>query len=990
MTAAAVFGGLGIHAHAQSSFTWNGGGASDNFSDTGNWGGNNGNVYGIQNFAGNTRLTPNADGGGTLSTHRFNFNSGAGAFVISGREIRFFDFSGTDPRIQNDSSNLQTINNNVSGDGDSGDPLRIHANTGDLRLGGSVNNQGSAIIISGGSASRYVEFAGSMTGSGNLEIDSGRAYIAQGGSINSLGGSVFVGNGATTATDAGLFISDADGGTTVSKTINVNPGDGSADNREIGGLNTSGVNTFSGNIVRSGTGRDTTLSAASGGTVDFDGVISGDSGVIIQGPGTVRFGGNNTYNAFTSIESGELHIKQGATLSAGGTVFLGNGGTPSTAAGLYIADADGGTTVARDISVNPGSSANRTIGGLNTSGNNTFSGAISMAGTDRSATLSAASGGTVIFSGVLSGSGGIVKEGGGVVRLDNTGNSYSGNTTINNGTLRTGASGVIGNSSAITINSSGTLDLNGNSEGVHSIAGSGSLTLGSGTLTVLNGGTTFSGVISGSGGNVIYQGSGTWTLSGANSYSGYTFIDRGTLSIGSGGDLTGSSGIDLGSTVYNPGGGAGTAAATLDLQSGSSDISQTIAVKGGTGARTITSAGSSSISGTILQENNLTVTAGSGTLTLGAVTMNNAGNNDLNVNGSGNVTIGGVITAGSGASEINKSGSGTLTISGNNSGSLYMLNIAGGTVALNHANALGTAYSDKVNITANATLQVSANVGPSSLGVRVGSGVTGTINVNAGNTFTVETLSNISGSGTFTKTGSGTMTLTGNSASLSGSVNVNGGTLRVNAGASVGGTTTVNSGGTLSGSGTLGTLVIASGGTLSPGNSPGTISAGNTTWAGGGNYLWEINDVDAGAGSDPGWDLLNITGTLTITATSGNEFNILITSLTLANLGGNVHDFNGLNNYSWIIASASGGISGFDASDFNLNLSNFTNPYDTTPGAWSVSQSGNNILLNYQFLGGPLGGGGGGGGAVPEPNTLLLMGFAGFILTGMRRRLKQR
>lgn len=978
---------VSINALAQSSFTWNGGGANDNFSTTLNWGGVNGNTYGIQNFAGSTRTTPFADGTGELVTHRFFFNSGAAAFTISGRAIRFYDFSGTDPLIQNNSANLQTINNSVSGDGHSDDPLRLSANSGDLRFGGTVSNMGAAIIITGGSSSRYVEFAGSVVGSGNLEIDSGQAYIAQGGSINSLGGGVFVGNGGTTTTGAKLMISDADGGTTVSKTITINPGDGTGGNREIGGLNTSGVNTFSGNISRS-TGSDDrtlTISAASGGTVDIDGVISGDDGVIIRGPGIVRYGGNNSYSAYTSIESGQLHIKEGATLSAGGTVFVGNGSTPSVSAALYIADTDGGTTVARTLQVNPGSSANRTIGGLNTSGNNTFSGGVTLNDT---ATFYAQSGGTVIFSGALSGSGGVTVQGGGVVRYDNTGNSYSGNTTINNGTLRVGASGVIGNSSAITINSSGTLDVNGFSEAVHSISGSGNVTLGSGTLTVLNGGTTLSGVISGSGGSIIYQGSGTWTLTGVNTYSGYTYIDRGIFSIGSGGDITASSGIDLGSAVYNPGGGAGTAAATLELQSGAADLDRTVVVKGGSGSRTITNAGNNSISGTILQENNLTVNSGSGTLTLGAVTMNNSGNNDLNVNGAGNVIIGGTITASAGASEINKSNSGTLTIAGNNSGSLYMLNIAGGTVILSNANALGTAYSDKVNMTGTSTLRVSANVGPSSLGVRVGSGVTGTIQVDSGNTFTVATLSNISGSGTFNKTGAGTMVLTGNSSSFSGNVNVNGGTLQVNSSASLGGTTTVNSGGTLTGSGTVGTLTIASGGTLSPGSSPGTIYAGSTTWAGGGNYLWEINDVDAGAGTDPGWDLLSVSGTLTITATPGNEFNILVNSLTLANLSGNVHDFNGSNDYIgvWVIAHASGGISGFAANKFLIDLSNFSNPWS---GSWYVSQVGTNLYLNYDWDGSELSGGGGGS-AIPEPNTLIYFSIALTGLISIRRKLKNK
>src|SRR6266850_3023069 len=80
---------------------------------------------------------------------------------------------------------------------------------------------------------------------------------------------------------------------------------------------------------------------------------------------------------------------------------------------------------------------------------------------------------------------------------------------------------------------------------------------------------------------------------------------------------------------------------------------------------------------------------------------------------------------------------------------------------------------------------------------------------------------------------------------------------------------------------------------------PGTDNTGPQIWNGGETNVWEINDVDAGAGTDPGWDLLNITGDLTINATPGNKFNIDITSLTLANDPGDVHDFDNTAEYTW-------------------------------------------------------------------------------------------
>ena len=452
---------VGGEIRAQTTFTWTGGGTTSNFSDTGNWGGANGNQTGIQSFSGTTGLNPYADGTGTFNTHRLYFQSGAGAFVLSGREITLSDYGGADPTIRNLGTNVQTILNNLRGDSTANDdPLRVQSNNGDLILMGNITNRGSALIISGGSSSRYVALGGQVTGLPNIEIDSAQLRILEGASIDQVGGGIYVGNGSSTSTPAALLIADMNGGTTVGKIINVNTGDGLVNTRLIGAINTSGTNTFSGNIVRDASGNRTlTLAQTGGGTVDFDGVISGDHKVLIEGPGTVRFGGVNTYATNTEINSGQLHIKEGAVLSAAGSrVYIGNGGTTGTSAGLYIADMNGGTTVGQGIRVNPGQEGNRTIGGLNTSGTNTFSGAIDMSGTgDRSATLSAQSGGTVRFEGVISGGGGITTTGGGVVDL-RAANTYEGETTVAGGLLQvnnTTGSGT--GSGSVTVQNGGRL-----------------------------------------------------------------------------------------------------------------------------------------------------------------------------------------------------------------------------------------------------------------------------------------------------------------------------------------------------------------------------------------------------------------------------------------------------------------------------------------------------------------------------------------------------
>lgn len=448
-------------ACAQTTFTWTGGGATSNFSDTGNWGGANGNQTGIQSFSGTTRLNAYADGTGTFNTYRLYFQADAGAFVLSGREITLSDYGGSDPTIRNLGTNVQTILNNLRGDSTANDdPLRVQANAGDLVLMGNITNRGSALIIEGGSAARYVALGGQVAGTPNIEINSAQLRILEGGGLNAAGGGVYLGNGGTTSTPAALLIADLNGGTTVAKPIHVNAGDGSANSRLIGALNTTGTNTFSGDIVRSANGNRTlTLAQTGGGTVDFNGTISGDHRVVVEGPGTVRFGGTNTYAANTEINSGELHVKEGATVSATGQrIYVGHGATPATSAGLWIADPDGGTTVGQGLRVNPGENSNRTIGGLNTSGTNTFAGAIDMSGTgDRSATLSAQAGGTVRFEGTIHGGGGITTTGGGVVDL-RAANTYSGATVVAAGTLQVNnASGSGTGSGSVTVRNGGRL-----------------------------------------------------------------------------------------------------------------------------------------------------------------------------------------------------------------------------------------------------------------------------------------------------------------------------------------------------------------------------------------------------------------------------------------------------------------------------------------------------------------------------------------------------
>ena len=146
------------------------------------------------------------------------------------------------------------------------------------------------------------------------------------------------------------------------------------------------------------------------------------------------------------------------------------------------------------------------------------------------------------------------------------------------------------------------------------------MTLGSQTLTIANGSTTYAGIIGGTGGLSLTA--GTETLSGINTYTGATTINGGTLALSGTGSIAASSQVNVADAAGTFSIAGTTAGATITTLNGVANSNVTL------GAQTLTIAnGSTTYAGIIGGTGGLTLTAGTETLSgtntyTGATTIN--------------------------------------------------------------------------------------------------------------------------------------------------------------------------------------------------------------------------------------------------------------------------------------------------------------------------------------------------------------------------------
>lgn len=473
-----------------------------------------------------------------------------------------------------------------------------------------------------------------------------------------------------------------------------------------------------------------------------------------------------------------------------------------------------------------------------------------------------------------------------------------------------------------------TVDLKG-----HQLSINGSISASGNTQTVIFGGTSESQLLSGNGffdvggttnasintalagtNGLTKVGSGTLELIGSqnNTFSGQTNVSAGTLVLGKTGGAT---------AIYG------------NLQTTGGHVSFSASHQIANSANLTVNSGSIQLNGFSEQVNSITIGPG-GELNLG----------------------GGALTT---TSTINNQGLVTAT-SGSLNASSGLLN-SGSVLQGSSSNISSSSLNNFGQFNQNGSLAV-ANFGAitnQSSGSVLSHGTLATTGSfsNAGDV-NIHKILNVSG--TYSNSGNASTSIHSGAVMSTGTTNVTGGSFENNG--QVNGGVNVHGNGSVKGTGHFGSLIrVGSGGTLAPGNSVGLMTGTNVEFGDDGRFQFEITSALGEMGSD--WDGLQISGALDITATSGNPF-----ELTLSSMGILVNGFDPTSDYEWTFLTAAGGIENFSEDKFSINSTNFLN--DLAGGSFGVKQNGNSLVLGFS--------------AVPEPSALLLVGSC-LAASGLRR-----
>ena len=570
---------------------------------------------------------------------------------------------------------------------------------------------------------------------------------------NTLGNGITSGNANTIAAKIGLGSSQTwtitGGSLTVSGMVTDFGAGFGLTKTGVGLLALSGANAYNGpTTVSAGVlaiSNATSLGTVLGGTSVSSGAalqITGNitvgaealtlNGTGISNDGALRSLGGGTYGGLITLGSATR-----INTDAGAAFTINNAGTITGPGYGLTFGGDGNTTVSSIIGTASGTLTKDGAGTLTLSGNNTYTGATTVsvgilklgaAGTAPNSPLGTSAAGTTVASGAVLDLGGITLATAEALTLNGTGILGNGALT-NSGAAATYSGLVTLASSSSIVAASGDIILSN----AGTLSGSGyGLTLGGTTV-----GSRVDSIIGTGAGSLTKIGSGTWSLTGANTYSGGTTISAGALSFRNFGAKPTS-----GTIIVAGGATLGLGVATAGSFFTSSDVDALFANSSSTVILSTTSlVGIDTSAGDFIYATSVPSTS------LG---LNKLGNNKLTLTGANSYTGPTVVTAGT----LAISGSGTFGISAS-------FDVNGtGTVDLG-----GTSQSvGPVNITGAATLANGSVTGTS----YAASNPSGTASVSAA----------LLGSAGLTKSGAGTLNLSGANA-YAGTTTVSGGTLQV-------------------------------------------------------------------------------------------------------------------------------------------------------------------------------------------------------------------
>jgi outer membrane autotransporter protein len=637
-----------------------------------------------------------------FSSPSFNHN-----FTLTGGVVNL-QITGINTTVSGSPTLTASTNLNLNGTGTTG------------ILSGNLADTGANVLSVTKSGTGRTALSGNNTYTGPTTVTRGRLQLNSAGALSSGSNLVFngaVGTGGTIELTSGFGNFTRGLGTGAGQVQWLGDGgfqsSGSDRSVNIGGAGatlTWGVGNFvpNGNRLILGTSSNNLLDFQNGidlsggiravqgdgglitGHARMSGILSGTGGINQVGNGILEFTGANTYSGGTVMTSGILVVGSDGNLGAAVGTLTFDGGTLENT---------GAFMTARSVTINAPGGTFQTDANLE-------------------------------VSGPIAGAGRLTKTGVATLTLTGTG-TYVGGTTINTGTLQIGNGGttgsIVGNvidSGLLVFNRSNSLIFGGAISGAGSLeqrgsgttiltgsnTNTGGTTISAGTLQIGSGGPTgsltgdvanggvlafdrsdtiaFGGIVSGAG-SLEQRGSGTLTLTGANTYLGGTALDAGTIAVAADANLGAAAGALTfdGGTLQNTAAFAMSRNVLLMVGGGTFLTDADLLVSGpisGPGALTKQGVATLTLTGNNTYSGGTTISAGTLQIgnggTSGSIVGDVTDNGVLAFNRSDALTFGGVI---SGAGDLEQRGSGTLTLTGNSAAFSGNASVLAGTLMVN-------------------------------------------------------------------------------------------------------------------------------------------------------------------------------------------------------------------------------------------------------------------------------------------------------------------